>query len=424
MSKAIVSSLYDSDVFKMACRQFDKAADAINLPEAIRDRTKYPRRCLAVSLPIKRQDGSVTVFEGYRVQHNLSTGPSKGGIRFHQDVTIGEVAALAMWMSWKTSLVGLPYGGAKGGVIVDPRQLTETELEHLSRRYMQEMVNFVGPHIDVPAPDVGTNEKIMGWMMDTYSNHVGHVSPAVVTGKPISLGGSQGRREATGAGVAYLIKKYLEDMKVSITEATVAIQGFGNVGSETAIALAAYGAKIIAISDYTGAIHNAKGIDIKKALTYIASQKVLKDFDGGDAISNEQLLELPCTVLVPAALERVIDEHNAPKLKCRLLAEAANGPTTNQADKIIDDRGDIELIPDVLCNSGGVVVSYFEWLQNLSNFYWSRDEVMAKLNGILDKAKDSVEYQKRKFKFSRRLAALTLGIQRVAEAKQSRGLFP
>ncbi|WP_414661514.1 Glu/Leu/Phe/Val family dehydrogenase [Horticoccus sp. 23ND18S-11] len=424
MSKAIVSSLYDSEVFKMACRQFDKAADAINLPDALRDRTKYPRRCLAVALPVKRADGSVTVFEGYRVQHNLSTGPSKGGIRFHQHVTLGEVAALAMWMSWKCSLVGLPYGGAKGGVIVDPNQLTENELEHLSRRYMQEMVNFIGPHTDVPAPDVGTNEKIMGWMMDTYSNHVGHVVPAVVTGKPISLGGSQGRREATGAGVAYLVKKYLEDLKIPITKATVAIQGFGNVGSETALALAGYGAKIIAISDYTGGIHNPKGIDLKKALTYVQYQKVLRDFDGGEPISNETLLELKCTVLVPAALERVITEKNASKLRCRLLAEAANGPTTNAADRIIEDRGDIELIPDVLCNSGGVVVSYFEWLQNLSSFYWGRDEVITKLFAILDKAKDSVEYQMRKFKFSRRLAALTLGIQRVADAKQSRGLFP
>ncbi len=408
----------------MACRQFDKAADAINLPDALRDRTKYPRRCLAVALPVKRADGSVTVFEGYRVQHNLSTGPSKGGIRFHQHVTLGEVAALAMWMSWKCSLVGLPYGGAKGGVIVDPNQLTENELEHLSRRYMQEMVNFIGPHTDVPAPDVGTNEKIMGWMMDTYSNHVGHVVPAVVTGKPISLGGSQGRREATGAGVAYLVKKYLEDLKIPITKATVAIQGFGNVGSETALALAGYGAKIIAISDYTGGIHNPKGIDLKKALTYVQYQKVLRDFDGGEPISNETLLELKCTVLVPAALERVITEKNASKLRCRLLAEAANGPTTNAADRIIEDRGDIELIPDVLCNSGGVVVSYFEWLQNLSSFYWGRDEVITKLFAILDKAKDSVEYQMRKFKFSRRLAALTLGIQRVADAKQSRGLFP
>src|SRR5688572_19493529 len=351
MSKAIVSSLYDSDVFKMACRQFDKAADAINLPEAIRDRTKYPRRCLAVALPVKREDGSVTVFEGYRVQHNLSTGPSKGGIRFHQHVTIGEVAALAMWMSWKCSLVGLPYGGAKGGVIVDPNQLSEAELEHLSRRYMQELVNFVGPHVDVPAPDVGTNEKIMGWMMDTYSNHIGHLTPAVVTGKPLSLGGSQGRREATGAGVAYLVKKYLEDLKLPIEQSTVVIQGFGNVGSEAALALAAYGARIIGISDYTGGIHNPRGIDIAKALKYVQYQKVLRDFDGGDAISNEALLELPCTVLVPAALERVITENNAPKLRCRILAEAANGPTTNQADRILEERGDIELIPDILCNS-------------------------------------------------------------------------
>ncbi len=424
MSKAIVSSLYDSEVFKMACRQFDQAADAINLPDALRDRTKYPRRCLAVALPVKRDDGSVTVFEGYRVQHNLSTGPSKGGIRFHQHVTLGEVAALAMWMSWKCSLVGLPYGGAKGGVIVNPNDLSLNELEHLSRRYMQEMVNFLGPHIDVAAPDVGTNERIMGWMMDTYSNHIGHVSPAIVTGKPIALGGSQGRREATGAGVAYLVKKYLEDLKIPINETTVAIQGFGNVGSETALSLGDYGAKIIAISDYTGAYYNPKGIDVRRALNYVQYQKTLRDFDGGEAITNEQLLELTCTVLVPAALERVITDQNAAKLKCRVLAEAANGPTTNAADKIIEARGDIEIIPDVLCNSGGVIVSYFEWLQNLSNFYWGREEVITKLFGILDKAKAAVDAQKATFQFSRRLAALTLGIQRVADAKAARGLFP
>ncbi|MBS0664012.1 MAG: Glu/Leu/Phe/Val dehydrogenase [Verrucomicrobia bacterium] len=424
MSKAIVSSLYDSDVFKMACRQFDQAADAINLPDAIRDRTKYPRRCLAVSIPVRRIDGSVTVFEGYRVQHNISTGPSKGGIRFHQDVTLGEVAALAMWMSWKCSLAGLPYGGAKGGVIVNPSKLSESELEHLSRRYMQEMVNFLGPQTDVPAPDVGTNEKIMGWMMDTYSTHVGYLSPAVVTGKPIALGGSQGRREATGAGVAYLTKKYLEDMKLPVNKATAVIQGFGNVGSETAIALSNYGAKIIAISDYTGGIYNPKGINLKKALEYVKYAKVLKDFDGGEPISNEALLELKCTALIPAALERVITDKNAGKLKCRVLAEGANGPTTNAADRILEQREEIELIPDVLCNSGGVIVSYFEWLQNLSSFYWTRDEVLTKLYGMLDKAKDSVDAQKRKFKFNRRLAALTLGIARVAEAKASRGLFP
>ncbi len=424
MSKAIVSALYDSDVFRMACRQFDKAADAINLPEDIRDRTKYPRRCLAVAIPVQRDNGAITVFEGYRVQHNLSTGPSKGGLRFHEHVTLGEVAALAMWMSWKCSLVGLPFGGAKGGVIVNPRELSPRELEHLSRRYMQEMINFLGPQDDIAAPDVGTNEQVMAWMMDTYSTHVGHVEPAVVTGKPIAVGGSQGRREATGVGVAYLIRKYLQDMKIPIAKATVAIQGFGNVGGETATALAGYGAKIIAISDYTGGIANAKGIDIKKALAYVATTKSLRDFAGGEPISNEQLLELKCTVLVPAALERVINEKNAAKLRCRLLAEAANGPTTNEADKIIERRGDIEIIPDILCNSGGVVVSYFEWLQNLQHYYWTREEVDTKLFAILDRAKDSVEYQKRKFKFGRRLAALTLGIGRVAAAKISRGLFP
>jgi glutamate dehydrogenase (NAD(P)+) len=424
MSKVIISSLYDSPVFRMACRQFDQAADAINLPEAIRDRTKYPRRCLAVALPVLLDNGSVTVFEGYRVQHNVSTGPSKGGIRFHENVTIGEVAALAMWMSWKCSLTGLPYGGAKGGVIVDPRQLSEAELERLARRYMQEMVGFVGPHIDVPAPDMGTNEKVMGWMMDTYSIHVGRNEPAVVTGKPLALGGSQGRREATGAGVAYLVKKYLEDLKIPLTQATAAVQGFGNVGSETALALQNYGVKVIAISDYTGGIHNPSGVDVKKAVAYVRSEKVLKEFPGGDALSNEDLLSLRCTVLAPCALERVITAENAGRLQCRILAEGANGPTTNDADRLINEREDIEIIPDVLCNAGGVIVSYFEWLQNLENYYWDRDEVMGKLFVMLDRARDAVEYQKRKFKFSRRLAALTLGIQRVADTKSARGLFP
>ena len=428
MSKVIISSLYDSDTFKMACRQFDQAADAISLPEEIRDRTKYPRRCVAVAVPVKMDDGSVNLFEGYRVQHNLSMGPSKGGIRFHQSVTIGEVAALAMWMSWKCSLAGLPYGGAKGGVIVNPSHLSPGELERLSRRYMQELIPFIGPQIDVPAPDMGTNDQIMGWMMDTYSSHFGYNTPAIVTGKPLLLGGSEGRREATGAGVAYLTKSYLEDLGIPITEATVAIQGFGNVGSEAALALAAYGAKIIAISDFTGGIYNPSGINLQKALSFLNYQKVLRspdgDFEGGEPISNEELLTLPCTVLIPAAMERVITAENAPRLQCRLLVEAANGPTTNEASRIIEDRGDIELIPDVLANAGGVIVSYFEWLQNLQSYYWSRDEVLEKLFRILDKAKNSVEYQKRKFKFGRRLAALTLGIQRVAEAKQRRGLFP
>ena len=424
MSKVIVSNLYNSEVFIMACRQFDRAADAINLPEDLRDRTKYPRRCMAMALPIRRDDGSVTVFEGYRVQHSLTNGPAKGGVRFHQDVTIGEVAALAMWMSWKCALVGLPFGGAKGGVIVNPSALSESELERLARRYMQELIPFIGPQVDIPAPDVGTNEQVMAWMMDTYSNHSGHVEPAIVTGKPVSVGGSAGRREATGAGVAYLVTRYLQDLGIPFSQATVAIQGFGNVGSETALALSRQGLRIIAISDYTTAIHNPAGVDIAKALEYVRYNRVLHDFDGGEPISNDELLALECTVLAPCALERVITPEVARKLRCRILAEGANGPTTNQADAVIDERDDIEVIPDILCNSGGVIVSYFEWLQNLQNFYWTRDEVLTKLYGILDRAKESVDYQKRKYKFSRRLAAQTLGIARVAEAKQRRGLFP
>lgn len=408
----------------MACRQFDLAADSINLSAEVRARVKYPRRAIAVSLPVRRDDGRIQMFEGYRVQHSLATGPSKGGIRFHQDVTIGEVAALSMWMSWKCALAGLPYGGAKGGVVVDPRELSPTELERLSRRYMQELIPFVGPDIDIPAPDVGTNEQIMGWMADTYSTHVGHLEPAVVTGKPLALGGSAGRREATGHGVAYLIRAYLADLAIPIEQATVAVQGFGNVGSETARTLAEFGARVVAISDYTGGIYNPAGIDVKKALAYVGYNKTLQDFGGGEPITNEQLLELECTVLAPCALERVITEQNAPRLRCRVLAEGANGPTTNTADKVLERRDDIAVIPDVLCNAGGVIVSYFEWLQNRQQYYWTRDEVLEKLHRQLDQARDAVEAQKRKMKFSRRLAALTLGIQRVADAKLARGLFP
>jgi glutamate dehydrogenase (NAD(P)+) len=425
MSKLRSTPIYTSDIYRMACKQFDRAADAISLPEDIRDRVKHPRRAVVVSLPVRLDNGTVQVFEGYRVQHNLSTGPAKGGIRFHPGVTIGEVAALAMWMSWKTALAGLPYGGAKGGVIVDPTRLSERELERLARRYMQELIPFIGPDVDVPAPDMGTNEKMMGWMVDTYSNHVGHLSPAIITGKPLALGGSQGRREATGAGVAYLIIKYLEDMGVKPADATVAIQGFGNVGGEAARALARRGARIIAISDHTGGYHNPAGINVEKALSCVATTRNLAAFDGGDAIDQETLLTLDCTVLVPAALERVITPELVPRLRCRLLAEAANGPTTFSADKLLEEtRPDIEIIPDVLCNAGGVIVSYFEWIQNRQNYYWTRDEVMEKLFRQLEQAREAVERQLQKYKFTRRLAAQTLGIQRVADAKAARGLFP
>ncbi len=422
--RSTLSTLYDSDVFRMACRQFDLAAEAIGLSESVRERTKYPKRCLTVIFPVRRDDGSVEVFEGYRVQHHLSLGPTKGGLRFHPKVNIGEVAALAMWMSWKCALVGLPYGGAKGGVAVDPLALSTRELENLSRRYMQEMIPFVGPNVDVMAPDVGTNEQVMAWMMDTYSIQVGNSVPAIVTGKPLSVGGSEGRREATGRGVAHLVKRHLERLRIPSHETTVAVQGFGNVGSEAALAMREQGAKVIAISDVSGGFHNPGGIDVAAAVAHQREHRGLRGWRGGDAISNEELLELPCTVLIPAALERVVTEANAPRLKCRVLAEAANGPTTNGADRILDRREDIDVIPDVLCNSGGVVVSYFEWIQDLQSTYWGRTEVLRKLYEILDRADHAVETQRERFGLSRRLAALSLGIGRVAEAKSARGLFP
>lgn len=419
------SKLYESDVFNQACDQFEMAADVLELGQDVRERTKHPKRCMAVMLPVRMDDGKVRMFEGYRVQHNLTMGPTKGGVRFHPDVTVGEVAALSMWMSWKCAIAGLPYGGAKGGVAVDPRALSPSEREHLSRRYMQEMIPFVGEKTDIMAPDVGTNEQTMAWMMDTYAAYTGHNVAAIVTGKPLEVGGSQGRHEATGYGVAFLIKRYLEEAGLPVTQATVAIQGFGNVGANTAQSLHDYGAKVIAISDLSGAYYNPKGIDVPAAKKYAATHGWLEGWVGDcERIEPQELLTLECTVLVPAALERVITKDLVPKLRCRYLAEAANGPTTNSADKILLERGDIEVIPDILCNSGGVIVSYFEWVQGLQSLFWSRQEVLHQLEKLLNKARDAVEQVKKKHGFSRRMAALTLGVGRVATTKEMRGLFP
>lgn len=418
------SSIYTSEIFKMAGGQFDRVADILDIDPAIRERVKIPKRCMAVSCPIKLDNGNVVLYEGFRVQHHLSMGPTKGGLRFHPDVDLGEVAALAMWMSWKCALVGLPYGGAKGGVCVDPHSLSPNELEHLSRRYMQEMIPFVGPNIDVMAPDMGTNEQIMAWMMDTYSNHVGNSVPAIVTGKPLGLGGSEGRREATGNGVAYLVKSYLEDLKIPLRQATAVVQGFGNVGSEAALALENYGVEVIGISDVSGGYFNSNGIDVKAAIKYASKHRSLKGWRGGDRVSNRELLLITCDVLIPAALERVIDEKNAGKLQCRILAEAANGPTTMEADAILATRDDVLTIPDIFCNSGGVIVSYFEWVQDLQSTFWTREEVLKRLHTILENTKTQVENQKKKLNCGRRDAALSLGIQRVAHAKKLRGLFP
>jgi glutamate dehydrogenase (NAD(P)+) len=408
----------------MACTQFDRAANLLNMEESLRGRVKVPKRCMAVSCPIELDNGKVVLFEGFRVQHHLAMGPTKGGLRFHPKVDLGEVAALAMWMSWKCALVGLPYGGAKGGIAVDPHSLSPNELEHLSRRYMQEMIPFVGPNTDVMAPDMGTNEQIMAWMMDTYSNHVGSSVPAIVTGKPLGLGGSEGRREATGHGVAYLIKSYLEDLKIPVNQATAVIQGFGNVGSEAALALESFGVSVIGISDVSGGYFNSKGIDVKDALRYTSHHRSLEGWKGGDTVSNQELLLISCDVLIPAALERVIDKTNAGKIQCRILAEAANGPTTNAADEILMQRDDVTTIPDIFCNSGGVIVSYFEWVQDLQSTFWTRDEVLHRLHLILNRTKEQVEHQKKLLNCTRREAALSLGIHRVAEAKRLRGLFP
>ena len=408
----------------MACQQFDEVADYMQIPQIDRDRLKYPKRSMTVSLPIHRDDGSIQVFSGYRVQHHLTLGPTKGGLRYHPDVTIGEVAALAMWMSWKCALTGLPYGGAKGGIECDPRKLSRTELERLTRRFTQEMIPFIGPQIDVMAPDLGTNEQVMAWMMDTYSVHMGHSVPSIVTGKPVDIGGSMGRREATGRGVAYLVNRSMDTVQMDASKATAVVQGYGNVGSIAALSLARFGVKIIAISDVGGGIYNPKGIDLWKLNHHVETTKSVAGFPGAEAITNDELLVLPCDVLVPAALERQITENNARQIKCRILAEAANGPTTPEADKILSQRPEIFVIPDILCNAGGVIVSYFEWVQDLQSFFWRETEVVDKLYRILETAFVEVLNHARKEKIPMRTAALSLGVKRVYDAKKIRGLFP
>jgi glutamate dehydrogenase (NAD(P)+) len=416
--------IYDHPTFRMACRQFDLVADHLQIPLDERDRLKYPKRSMTVALPIHLDDGSVRVFTGHRVQHFLTLGPTKGGLRFHPDVALGEVAALAMWMSWKCALAGLPYGGAKGGIACDPGKMSKGELERLTRRYTQEMIPFIGPQVDVMAPDLGTNEQIMAWMMDTYSVHTGYTVPSIVTGKPVGLGGSLGRREATGRGVAYLINRATDTLGLEMGKSTAVVQGFGNVGSVTALSLARYGVKVIAASDAFGGVHNSNGLDLVALEKFVAENKTVVGFPEAEPISNEQLLVLPCDILVPAAMERQITEANAGKIQCRILAEAANGPTTPAADVIIEQRPEIFVIPDVLCNAGGVIVSYFEWVQDLQSFFWSETEIVDKLFRLLENSFAQITGISRKQKIPMRLAALSVGVKRVQEAKRMRGLFP
>jgi len=419
--------IFSDPTFDMACEQFRVVGDYLNLDTEMRARLLYPKRTMAVTLPIRRDDGSVTVFQGYRVQHHLAFGPTKGGTRFHPRVTLGEVAALAMWMSWKCALAGLPYGGAKGGVTVDTRTLSIRELEAVSRRYMQEMIPFVGPHTDILGPDMGTGEQVMAWCMDTYSVYKGYAVPEIVTGKPVSVGGTIGRREATGRGVVYLIERALNVLKMQPGKCTAIIQGFGNVGAVTALGLAyKTGVKVIGLSDHTVALYNEQGIDVNAADKYAqAHGGVLKGFPGAGEIDPKELLTMPCDILVPAALEGVITGENAGKLQCRILAEAANGPTTPEADLILGERwNEIFMIPDILCNAGGVIVSYFEWLQGLSQFFWNETEVMDKLFRILEQSFTTVIKRAKEAKITHRMAAMAIGVERVVAAKQARGLFP
>ncbi|HEY5931483.1 MAG TPA: Glu/Leu/Phe/Val dehydrogenase [Nitrospira sp.] len=412
----------DTPTFRLAVAQFDQAAEAMGLDPNLRERLKLPQRSLVVSLPVRMDDGHVEVFTGYRVQHDSSRGPSKGGVRYHPDVNLGEVAALAMWMTWKCALAGLPYGGAKGGVTVAPKQLSPAELQRLTRRYAAEIFPLIGPDKDVPAPDVGTDAQIMAWMMDTYSQQVGYAVPGVVTGKPLSIGGSLGREEATGRGVVYVTQEVLRHLKLSMDYTTVTIQGFGNVGSHTARIMQQQGARIIAVSDVHGGIYNPKGLDVMELLRRDPNQP-LHDTKLGDAITNDELLQLECTVLVPAALSEQITGRNANSLRCRILSEGANGPTTLEADRILADNG-IFVIPDILANSGGVIVSYFEWVQDLQRFFWSATDIQNRLQNIITSAFQRTLHFSTERRVSMRMAALMSGIDQVAQAHLQRGLYP
>jgi glutamate dehydrogenase (NAD(P)+) len=418
-------SIYTGPVFDMARQQFNVIADHIGIREDERDRLLYPKRAVVVSCPIHRDDGTTTVFQGYRVQHHLTLGPTKGGTRFSSSVDIGEIAALAVWMSWKCALVGLPYGGAKGGITVDPPSLSARELEALSRRYMQEMIPFVGPHTDVMAPDMGTNEQVMAWFMDTYSAYQGQTVTEIVTGKPVAAGGTVGRREATGRGVVHLILRAADQIGLNLSGATAIVQGFGNVGSVTALELAARGVKITGVSDHTACLYDPRGLPVEALIRHVASHRVLAGFSAEAAADPASLLTQPCDILVPAALERVIDGNMAHKLRCRILAEGANGPTTPDADLVLESRRDeIFLIPDILCNAGGVIVSYFEWVQDLQQLFWEETEVNRRLTQILDRAFDQVSARVRRDNVSYRTAAMATGVEKVRAAKQLRGLFP
>jgi glutamate dehydrogenase (NAD(P)+) len=413
----------ETSAYWVALKQFEQAAAVLKLDEGTANFLRHPKRELSVNFPVTMDDGSVQMFTGYRVHHSTIRGPTKGGIRYHPNVDLNEVRALAMWMTWKCAVVNIPYGGAKGGVIVDPNELSESELRKLTRRYTTEISMIIGPDSDIPAPDVNTNPQTMAWIMDTFSMHKGYSVPAVVTGKPILIGGSLGRFEATGRGVMFCVREALKLKGKRFADVAVAVQGFGNVGSIAAYLMAEQGAKIVGISDISGGYVSPKGLDMAAVKQWMAAHKTLEGFTGGERITQAELLAYPCDVLAPCALENQLTAKTAPHVRAWLVAEGANGPTTPEADKILEDKGVI-IVPDILCNAGGVTVSYFEWVQGLQSFFWTEPEINSRLERIMTEAFQAVMAQAEKYQVGRRVAAQTLAISRVAEAAMLRGIYP
>src|SRR5947209_15045043 len=412
-----------NDPFEIAQRQFDIAADFLNLEPSVRTILRDVQRILTVNFPVHMDDGSIKLFTGYRVQHNLHRGPTKGGIRYHPGVTLSEVTALSMWMTWKCAIFSLPFGGAQGGVVVDPKKLSTDELENLTRRFAAELSVLIGPESDIPAPDMGTNAQTMAWMMDTYSMHKAYSVPAVVTGKPLSIGGSQGRDEATGRGWMIVTLEALRHLAIDPHEATVAVQGFGNVGSHSARLIAEQGVKVVAVSDVTGGIYKPDGLNIPDVQRYVQEHGTLKGFRNADHVSNQELLTLPVTVLIPAAMENQITDRNADRIRARIVTEGANGPTTPEADVILHENG-VFLVPDVLANAGGVNVSYFEWVQDLQHFFWSEEEINERLHRIMRQTFQRVLQSRETHEVDMRLAAYILGVRTVSDASLARSIYP
>jgi glutamate dehydrogenase (NAD(P)+) len=412
-----------TNAWATALSQLDEAAAFVGLEHGLHEVFRAPKRILTVAIPVRMDTNHVEVFTGFRVHHSLARGPAKGGLRYHPDVSVDEVKALAMWMTWKCAVVGIPYGGAKGGVQVDPKQLSDGELERLTRRYASEILPFIGPEQDIPAPDVNTDERVMAWIMDTYSVNLGYSVPGVVTGKPASIGGSQGRSGATSRGVVTVTMKALQQLDMEPEGRTVAIQGFGKVGGFAAQLFHDAGFNVVGISDYKGGVYNSLGLNPTALMRYKDEADTVAGFPGADAISNEELLALDVDILVPAAMEDQITERNATDVRAKIVVEGANGPTTPEADRILTDRG-ILVVPDVLANAGGVTVSYFEWVQDIQAYFWTEDEVNMRMREVMERAYDETRALSEDKNVRLRLAALVIGIGRVAEAHRARGLFP